>query len=155
MSEFILRNMEEKDIDTIYKHIHESFVNKYFKNEKVQKEFHRKKYETLIHSQSYLFHFFESSSDFFIALVSYNLKGNYATVRIFLNKDFRGKNYSKKILGQSIKKLKETRKKILRVEAYILDENTISKKLFLELGFGCLGKKVKDDLEYLIFSKSL
>lgn len=155
MSEFILRNIEEKDIDTIYKHIHQSFVNKYFKNEDIQKEFHRKKYEALIQSSSYLFHIFENSSDIFIALVSYNLKKDYATVRIFLNKDFREKNYSKEILEQSMKKLKEIRKKVLRVEAYILDENIISKKLFLGLGFEYLGKKVKDDLEYLIFSKNL
>lgn len=98
MSEFKLRDMEEKDIETIYKHLHSKFVKKYFQNENLQKEFHNKKYLENLSSKNYIFHIFEDNLDNFVALVSYKIKENIAEVAIYLNKEYREKNYSKEIL---------------------------------------------------------
>lgn len=151
LSEFKLRNMEEKDIDTIYKHMHQGFVSKYFENEVAQREFHNKKYEMIISSEKYIFHIFEDYSDNFIAMVSHKLEKDISEIAIYLNKDFREKNFSKEILKKSIEQLKETRTEIKVIEAFILEENIVSQKLFSSLNFKYVEVRNYNDLEYQIF----
>lgn len=151
MSEFRIRNMEEKDIDTIYKHIHQSYVNKYFKNEREQKELHNRQYESIIYSKNYIFHIFENNSDEFIAMVRHRLENNISEVAIYLNKEFRAKNYSKQILKKSIQEIKIRRKEIKIIEAHILEENIVSQKLFSSLNFRYQGNKNYDALDYMLF----
>lgn len=151
LSEFKLRNMEEKDIDTIYKHIHQSYVNKYFKNEREQKELHNRQYESIIYSKNYIFHIFENTSDEFIAMVRHKLDSNVSEVAIYLNREFREKNYSKQILKKSIQEIKIKRKEIKIIEAHILEENIVSQKLFSGLNFRYEGIKNYDALDYMLF----
>lgn len=158
MSEFKLRDMEEKDIETIYKHLHSKFVKKYFQNENLQKEFHNKKYLENLSSKNYIFHIFEDNLDNFVALVSYKIKENIAEVAIYLNKEYREKNYSKEILKKSIQKFQLEKNFITQLNAFILNENVSSKKLFLASGFRFIEKMDYNKhigIEYLNFIKNL
>lgn len=151
LSELKLRNMEERDIDTIYKHIHQNYVNKYFKNEREQKELHNRQYESIISSKDYIFHIFENSSDEFIAMVRHKLDKDVSEVAIYLNRVFRERKYSKLILKRSIQEIKIKRKEIKIIEAHILEENIASQKLFSGLNFRYEGIKNYDALDYMLF----
>lgn len=95
--------MEIKDIDTVYKHIHQSFVNKYFENEKLQREIHNKRYESIIHSKNCIFHIFEDNSDT-IAFVSHKIRNCSQKYLIYLNKEFRTKKIFQKNTKMSMEK---------------------------------------------------
>ena len=151
LSEIKFRNMEEKDIDIIYKHIHQSYVNKYFKNEREQRELHSKQYVSILCSKEYIFHIFENSSDNFIAMVRHKLKDKTSEIAIYMNKEFRAKRFSKQILEKSIQELRRERKEVSIIKAYILEENIVSQKLFLSLNFSYEGIKTYDTLDYLAF----
>lgn len=150
LSKFKLRNMEEKDIDVIYKHIHKDYVNKYFKNERELKELHNREYKSILQSKEYIFHIFENNSEDFIAMVRHRLKDEISEIAIYLNKEFRGKKHSKEILKTSIEKLRVQRKEIKLIKALILEENIISQKLFLSLKFKLREIKTYDTIDYLI-----
>ena len=72
-----------------------------------------------------------------------------------MNKDYRNKKYSQEILSESISKFLSENKNIKFLQAYILEENIASKKLFENLGFIYNDKKeiYNDGLEYLIYKK--
>ena len=78
-----------------------------------------------------------------------------AKVNIYLSKDYRNKKYSQDILSESINKFLSDNKNIKYLQAYILEENIASKKLFENLGFKYDEKKeiCNDGLEYLVYRK--
>ena len=88
-------------------------------------------------------------------MTSYEILINTAKVNIYLNKDYRNKKYSQEILSESINKFLSDNKNIKSLQAYILEENIASKKLFENLGFIYDNKKeiCNDGLEYLIYKK--
>ena len=90
-------------------------------------------------------------------MTSYEILTDIAKVNIYLNKDFRNKGYSQEILSESINKFLSDNKEIKYLQAYILEENIASKKIFENLGFKYDEKKeiCNDGLEYLIFIKEL
>lgn len=158
---FKVRKMKEEDIETVYKNLHLDFVNKYFKSIEKQKEVHKnhdKWYRSHLSSEEYLIYIFENDSDEFVGLTSYQLLEDKALVSIYVNKDFRGKKYSKSILDLGILEfLTYNKKNIEKIQANILEENSISKKIFIDLGF-TLQNEVeigKDGLEYQVFIKYL
>ena len=158
MSRFKIRNMREEDIEIIYKNLHLDFVNKYFKNKKQQQKIHKNHnewYKTHISSFDYSIYIFEDEENNFVAMTSYEILTDTAKVNIYLNKDFRNKGYSQKILSESINKFLSENKNIKFLQAYILEENITSKKLFENLGFIYDDKKeiYNDGLEYLIYKK--
>ena len=160
MSKFKIRNMREDDIEIIYKNLHFDFVNKYFKNRKQQQKIHKNHnewYKTHISSFDYSIYIFEDEENNFVALTSYEILANVAKVNIYLNKDYRNKKYSQEILSESINKFLIDYKNIKYLQAYILEENIASKKIFENLGFMYDDKKeiCNDRLEYLIFIKQL
>ena len=161
MIRFKVRKMKEEDIETVYKNLHLDFVNKYFKSIEKQKEVHKnhdKWYRSHLSSKEYLIYIFENDSDEFVGLTSYQLLEDKALVSIYVNKDFRGKKYSKSILDLGILEfLTHNKKNIEKIQANILEENSISKKIFIDLGF-TLQNQVeigKDGLEYQVFIKYL
>ncbi len=161
MIRFKVRKMKEEDIETVYKNLHLDFVNKYFKSIEKQKEVHKnhdKWYRSHLSSKEYLIYIFENDSDEFVGLTSYQLLEDKALVSIYVNKDFRGKKYSKSILDLGILEfLTHNKKNIEKIQANILEENSISKKIFIDLGF-TLQNEVeigKDGLEYQVFIKYL
>lgn len=147
--------MEKKDIETIYQHIHQGYVSKYFKDEQAQKTYHNEEYELLLLNKNNIFHIFEDNSDNFIAFVRYKIDREICEVAIFLNKKFREKRLSKLILEKSMNKFKSENKKITYIEACILEENVASKKLFSSFGFKNIEKRKKEEIDYLIYRKSL
>ena len=160
LSRFKIRNMREDDIEIIYKNLHLDFVNKYFKNNKEKKKIHDNHsewYKTHISSFDYLIYIFEDEKANFVAMTSYEILTDIAKVNIYLNKDFRNKGYSQEILSESINKFLSDNKNIKYLQAYILEENIASKRIFGNLGFIYNNeKKISNDgLEYLVFIKEL
>ena len=158
MSRFKIRNMREDDIEIIYKNLHLDFVNKYFKNKKQQQKIHKnhnKWYKIHISSFDYSIYIFEDQENNFVAMISYEILTDTAKVNIYLNKDYRNKKYSQEILSESINKFLSDNKNIKSLQAYILEENIASKKLFENLGFIYNNEKkiYNDGLEYLIYKK--
>jgi len=152
--------MREDDIEIIYKNLHFDFVNKYFKNKKQQQKIHKNHnewYKTHISSFDYSIYIFEDEENNFVAMTSYEILTNTAKVNIYLNKDYRSKKYSQEILSESINKFLSDNKNIKYLQAYILEENIASKKIFENLGFIYSNEKkiCNDGLEYLIFIKQL
>ncbi len=150
--------MREEDIEIIYKNLHLDFVNKYFKNKKQQQKIHKNHnewYKTHISSFDYSIYIFEDEENNFVAMTSYEILTDTAKVNIYLNKDYRNKKYSQEILSESISKFLSENKNIKFLQAYILEENIASKKLFENLGFIYDDKKeiYNDGLEYLILKK--
>lgn len=150
--------MREDDIEIIYKNLHLNFVNKYFKNKKQQQKMHKNHsewYRIHISSFDYSIYIFEDEKNNFVAMTSYEILTDTAKVNIYLNKDFRNKGYSQEILSESIDKFLSENKEIKYFQAYILKENTASKKIFENLGFTYNNKKeiCNDGLEYQIFVK--
>ena len=158
MSRFKIRNMREEDIEIIYKNLHLDFVNKYFKNKKQQQKIHKNHnewYKTHISSVDYSIYIFEDEENNFVAMTCYEILTDTAKVNIYLNKEYRNKKYSQEILSESINKFLSENKNIKFLQAYILEENIASKKLFENLGFIYDDKKeiYNDGLEYLIYKK--
>ena len=157
LSRFKLRNMREDDIEIIYKNLHLDFVNKYFKNNKEKKKIHDNHsewYKTHISSFDYSIYIFEDEENNFVAMTSYEILRDIAKVNIYLSKDYRNKKYSQDILSESINKFLSGNKNIKYLQAYILEENIASKKIFENLGFKYDDKKIcNDGLEYLVYRK--
>jgi len=88
-------------------------------------------------------------------MTSYEILRDIAKVNIYLNKDFRNKGYSQEILSESINKFLNDNKNIKYLQAYILEENIASKKIFKNLGFIYNDEKkiCNDGLEYLVYRK--
>ena len=152
--------MREDDIEIIYKNLHLDFVNKYFKNKKQQQKIHKNHnewYKTHISSFDYSIYIFEDEENNFVAMTSYEILTDTAKVNIYLNKDYRNKKYSQEILSESINKFLSENKNIKFLQAYILEENIASKKLFENVGCIYDDKKeiYNDGIEYLIFIKQL
>ena len=158
LSKFKLRNMREDDIEIIYKNLHLDFVNKYFKNKKQQQKIHKNHsewYKTHISSFDYSIYIFEDEENNFVAMTSYEVLKDTAKINIYLNKDFRNKGYSQDILSESINKFLSDNRNIKYLQAYILEENIASKKIFENLGFVYNNEKeiCNDGLEYMIYRK--
>ena len=160
MSRFKIRNMREDDIEIIYKNLHLDFVNKYFKNKKQQQKIHKNHnewYKTHISSFDYSIYIFEDDKNNFVAMTSYEILIDTTKVNIYLSKDYRNKKYSQEILLESINKFLSENKKIKYLQAYILEENIASKKIFENIGFKYDEKKeiCNDGLEYLVLKKDM
>ena len=158
MSRFKIRNMREDDIEIIYKNLHLDFVNKYFKNKKQQQKIHKNHnewYKTHISSFDYSIYIFEDDKNNFVAMTSYEILIDTTKVNIYLSKDYRNKKYSQEILLESINKFLSENKNIKYLQAYILEENIASKKIFENIGFKYDEKKeiCNDGLEYLVLKK--
>ena len=150
--------MREDDIEIIYKNLHLDFVNKYFKNKKQQQKIHKNHnewYKTHISSFDYSIYIFEDDKNNFVAMTSYEILIDTAKVNIYLSKDYRNKKYSQEILLESINKFLSENKNIKYLQAYILEENIPSKKIFKKLDFIYNNKKeiCNDGLEYLVLKK--
>ena len=157
MTDIILRKMEEKDIQNIYKYIHLDYVKKYFPDkEKEQREAHKRWNSVVINSPTYLFYTIESLGREFLGTVKFEMKSKtQAIISIYLVKKIRGKGYSEAAIYYSIEELKFERPQVKKVCAYILDENEISKKIFLKNNFIFKGNKEYLGAEHLLFERKI
>lgn len=152
-----MRKIEEKDIEEIYKNIHLKYVKKYYPlEEEKQWEEHKKWYTFIINSPSYLFYTIENLKREFLGTVKFELENeNTSIISIYLVEKIRGKHYSDKILKLSIEELKFEKPKIDRVLAYILEENEVSQKVFINDGFKYIKKKKYNGVKHLMYEKRL
>ncbi len=157
MIEIILRKMEEKDIQNLYNYIHLNYVKKYFpEKEKEQWEAHKRWYSFVINSPTYLFYTIESLSREFLGTVKFEMVSKTGTIiSMYLIEKVRGKGYSEEAIFSSIEELKFERPQIKKVYAYILEENEISKKAFIRLGFKSKGIKEYSGAEHLLYEKKI
>lgn len=155
MFEISINDMTEKDIDTVYKYLHSHYVNKYFKDTQEQYILHSNEYKLMISSSKYQLYVAKDINDNFISIVIYEIVENKANVKIFLNKVFREKHLAEYILNKSIEIFKNRKKEIKILEAYILEENINSQKLFLSQDFSYSSKIIYKNIEYLLYEKKL
>lgn len=149
----IIREMEISDIDTIYNEIHLKYINKYCKDNEEEYQKHRKWYEFIINSDSFVFFIFEDENKNFIGTARYALDEEQAVLSVYIKENFRGQNLSKKLILNTIDILKN--KNIKYVLAYILPENTISINLFKKLEFNNYGFENYDGVKHLLFEKNI
>lgn len=149
----IIREMEISDIDTIYNEIHLKYINKYCKNNEEEYQRHRKWYEFIINSDSFIFFIFEDENKNFIGTARYALDEEQAVLSVYIKENFRGQNLSKKLILNTIDILKN--KNIKYVLAYILPENTISINLFKKLEFNNYCFENYDGVKHLLFEKNI
>lgn len=155
MTDIILRKMEEKDIANIYKYIHLNYVKKYFVGKELEQwEAHRRWYSFVINSPTYLFYTIESLGREFLGTVKFELDGKTkAIISIYLIEKIRGKGLSKSVVLNGIEELKFERPQVKKVCAYILEENIISKKTFIQAGFEFRGIKEYNGAEHYLYEK--
>ena len=146
----------DKDIPDIYRYIHLNYVKKYYSdNEKEQWEAHRRWYSFVINSPSYLIYTIESLSREFLGTVKFELDEETAAISVYLVESIRGKGYSEAVVSNSIEELKFERPQVKKVCVYILEENEISKKVFVKNNFIFKGVKEYIGTEHLLFEKEI
>lgn len=157
LTDIILRKMEERDIPNIYKYIHLDYVRKYFPNKQIEQwEAHRRWYLFVINSPSYLFYTIESLGREFLGTVRFEIIGkSKVAISIYLVSKIRGKRYSESVIFYSIEELKFERPQLKKVCAYILEENEISKKIFMKNAFVYKGIKEYMGAEHLLYERKI
>lgn len=152
----LISKMSTDDIATIFKEIHLKHVLKY-EAEKLDSIFekHRLWYEFVLKSQNYIFYIAKDEQENFISIVRLELEENHAYLSIFLKKEFRERGLSCVILNHVIEMLKKERKDIKYLLAYVLPENTISKKLFKKMHFEECGIENYEGLAHHLFEKKI
>lgn len=129
-----IRKMEEEDIPQIYEYIHKNYVHEYYPMaEQEQWEAHSMWYHFVLHSDSYFFYILELEEEF-IGTIRYEREEEKALVSIYVRKEYRGKGYGKLALRESMKKVFQA-SDIAEMEAIILEENEVSRNLFVDCGF--------------------
>lgn len=146
----------DKDIPDIYKYIHLNYVEKYYPDkEKDQWEAHRRWYSFVINSPTYLFYTIESLSSEFLGTVKFELDEDEAIISVYLIEGIRGKGYSETVVVNSINELCFEKPNIKKISAYILEENEISQKVFLKIGFKRKKNEEYNGTEHILFEKKV
>lgn len=129
-----IRKMQEKDIEDIYLFIHKAYVEKYYPQEVPQQwEAHRRWYQFVLQSSAYVFYIIEQQAEF-VGTIRYELEEERAYVSIFLKEEMRGKRIGRQALEKSLEALLQE-EDLEEIYAEILEENEVSKRLFLSFGF--------------------
>ena len=110
----------------------------------------------MINSPTYLFYTIESLGRDFLGTVKFELvTKTKAVMSIYLVDKIRGKGYSEAVVSNSIEELKFERPQVKKVCVYILEENEISKKVFVKNNFIFKGVKEYIGTEHLLFEKKI
>ncbi len=91
-----------------------------------------------------------TTSDKFIGQVRFEIKGYYAEVNISLDKDFRGKGYSKSLIFNASYKCFHLKPNVGHILAYIRPQNSFSIKAFSKAGYVPFQKEKINDEEYFV-----
>ncbi|UUV19201.1 GNAT family N-acetyltransferase [Fusobacteria bacterium ZRK30] len=153
---YIISKATKDDIVGIYNLLHREFVKKYSLNsEKEELEKHKKWYEFWLKSPYYLIYVIKDPKRKVIGQIRYEIDGEISIISIYLDKENRGKGLGKIFVERSIKELKTEKEDVKLIVAYILEENDISKKMFLNFGFLLSEKKNYNGIEHLIYTKKI
>ncbi|MCX7876394.1 MAG: bifunctional UDP-2,4-diacetamido-2,4,6-trideoxy-beta-L-altropyranose hydrolase/GNAT family N-acetyltransferase [Melioribacteraceae bacterium] len=87
----------------------------------------------------------------FIGQVRFDIKGYYAEINISIDKDFRGKGFSKQLIFSASYKLFHDKPNINFINAIIRPNNTPSIKAFMKSGYKLIGKEIINDEEFLLY----
>lgn len=132
---FIIREMATEDIPEIYRKLHLKYVEKYCKDEAVQRW---NEYETwynfILNSPYFKMYIIRNKNDEFISIIKFEIIGSGAIINIYIDQNMRNKGLASMSIKKGIERLLEERK-IKWIDAYILKENDISKHIFEKLGF--------------------
>ena len=153
---YIISEATKDDIVGIYNLLHREFVKKYSPNsEKSELEKHKKWYEFWLESPYYLIYVVKDLKGKVVGQIRYEIDGEISIISIYLDKANRGKGLGGIFVEKSIEKLKSEKKDVKLILAYILEENDISKNMFLNFGFVFSEKKNCNGIEHLIFTKKI
>ena len=153
---YIISKAIEDDIVGIYNLLHREFVKKYSLNsEKEELEKHKKWYEFWLKSPYYLIYVIKDLKGKVVGQIRYEIDGEISIISIYLDKANRGKGLGKTFVERSIEGLKTEKEDVELIVAYILEENDISKKMFLNFGFLFSEKKNYNGIEHLIYTKKI
>lgn len=131
-----IRTANENDCDSIFKLSNQEYVRRYSLNSRpIEWESHVKWFEKQMSSETHLFLIVINELDQLVGQVRYELESESATISISLSKSILGKGLSKTIIRQSILYLRQRHPEILRIFAWISDENKASIKTFERVGF--------------------
>ncbi len=150
----VIRDSREEDIEKIYIHLNQSYVQKYFKNqESDEKKRYEKWYKHLINSSDCVMFTIEDKKRNFLGIVKFMLNKNFREAEVFihLDKKIRGKGYSAKIVTLAIEEIKFKKTTLKRIIAHILEENKASIHCFKKVGFRFLGSEI----DYSLYSKEI
>ena len=91
-----------------------------------------------------------TTSDQFIGQVRLEIKGYYAEINISIDKDFRGKGYSKSLIFNASYTCFHLKPNVGYILAYIRPQNTPSIKAFSKAGYLPFQKEKINDEEYFV-----
>jgi len=153
---YIISKATKNDIIGIYNLVHREYVKKYSPNsEKLELEKHKKCYEFWLKSPYYIIYIVKDKKGTVIGQIRYEIDGEISIINVYLSKKNRGKGLGKIFIERSIKNLKVERNGIKVILAYILEENDISKKIFLNFGFLFSENKNYNGIDHLIYIKKI
>lgn len=90
-------------------------------------------------------------SNKFIGQVRFDIKGYYAEINISIDKDFRGKGYSKQLIFTASYKLFHDMPNVNFINAIIRPNNTPSIKAFTKAGYKFVQKEIINDQEFYLY----
>ena len=134
---FYFRKATLKDSDIVFNLSNDSSVREQSINKNsITLAEHEKWFPQKITDTNHLFLLAFNKDENFIGQVRFQLEENdSAVVSISINKEFRGKGFSKKMLVEGCSKLFTQQKLVKTIFAYILPDNHASIKSFLSAGF--------------------
>lgn len=140
---FYLRKAKLSDINIVYELRNDELVrHNSINQDKISFDTHKEWFLKTINDENVRFYLAFSDNDEFVGGVRLVLKDDdFWEVNISVSSEFRGKGFSSLILEKAIE-ISNTTKLI----AYILDKNSISKKLFTKLGFRYIDASVINDM---------
>ena len=151
--ELIVKKMETSDIETLYKRINLSYVEKYCKDEaSVQWEAHKKWYSFILNSPYYRMYILTNEKKEFLGNIKFEIEELKVVLNIFIDPEARKNKLSYFFIEESIKMLKEEIE-IEILEAYILEENDISLHLFEKIGFSFLKNEDYNGITHRLYIK--
>lgn len=135
-SNYFLRNISKDDIHDVFNLSNEDYVRKFSINKNnITWEEHVDWFENIINSNNNIFYVVTDFNNNFLGQLRYNIEDNLAVVSISLCKSITGKGLSKKFLDQSLNLIKDERKDLKSIMAYVSNKNIASKSLFEKVGF--------------------
>lgn len=92
-----------------------------------------------------------TSSNQFIGQIRFDIKGYYAEINISIEKDFRGKGFSKQLIFNASYKLFHDKPNVNFINAIIKPTNTPSIKAFTKAGYKLFNKEIINEQDFLIY----
>lgn len=139
-TQLTLRPVQSYDLLNIFELSNDDEVRRLsFNSDKIDLETHTKWFNAKLSSLSTVYFIAEFYCEF-AGQVRYEINGKEAVVGISISKNFRGLSLGDKILAKSAKLLYEKHNEILKIIAYIKQENVVSQKSFEKAGYVLIEK---------------